>query len=511
MKSKRKVLMITGILVIAAAAAIYFIPKPALSVSAVGKDTLKKMSLKTTVSTTGMVESMDAANVYAKQNGIVKTVNVKVGDKVKSGDILCLFDTETLELQIAQQEAALNSAAAQAGQQIYISEKKYENAVSDFESDMDSGLLNAKNSVTNAQYALKDSQYALDHFGDGAESTGSTSDLYHYTQALKDRQEAQKNLDAAQETLKAAKASGNQAQTESAQTAVNVCRETLRQAEERFKNAQDSFPDVDHQYSQLQDGAAKAQTAYDSAMTQYEILWNSTLEALDSYSDNVNTAKLSADTRASRIAIQQLKKQLDDCTVSAPVSGTVTAVYAKEGAGSTGLLFVIEDTERLKISATVTEYDLASVKTGMKAEIKSDATGDTIIEGTVSQIAPTAVKAPDGTAKTGAAAEFETEIQVTGPHDGLRIGMNTRINILLDQKEDVFGVPFDSVVTDENGSYLFTVTTNEKGQSVAKKVPVTTGLESDFYLEVSGEGLSEGMVIITTPAGLMDGSPVPAS
>ena len=53
---------------------------------------------------------------------------------------------------------------------------------------------------------------------------------------------------------------------------------------------------------------------------------------------------------------------------------------------------MIEDTDHLVISTSVKGYDLGDVKTGMTVEIKSDATGDSVIPGTLTTIAPTAKK-----------------------------------------------------------------------------------------------------------------------
>ena len=80
-------------------------------------------------------------------------------------------------------------------------------------------------------------------------------------------------------------------------------------------------------------------------------------------------------------------------------SGTVTAVYASVGASGSGLLFVIEDTQALIVKTTVKGYDIGSVKVGMPAAIKSDATGEREIMGTVLSIAPAANK--DRTGMTG--------------------------------------------------------------------------------------------------------------
>lgn len=51
----------------------------------------------------------------------------------------------------------------------------------------------------------------------------------------------------------------------------------------------------------------------------------------------------------------------------------------------------------------------------MPTEIKSDATGEEVFEGTVGRIYPTAVKASDGSTRTDGGVEFETEVSINDP------------------------------------------------------------------------------------------------
>jgi multidrug resistance efflux pump len=125
------------------------------------------------------------------------------------------------------------------------------------------------------------------------------------------------------------------------------------------------------------------------------------------------------------IALLMLERQLEEATIKAPISGTVTAVIAKEGAVGAGLLFVIEDTENLRITTRFREYDIARVETGMEVAITSDATGSAVYTGVISRINPAAVI-------SASVVEFEVEVVVTSHDTGLRIGTNTRINIILD-------------------------------------------------------------------------------
>ena len=61
-------------------------------------------------------------------------------------------------------------------------------------------------------------------------------------------------------------------------------------------------------------------------------------------------------------------------------------------------------------------------------------------------------------------------------------------------------VPYDAVQTDENGNdvvYIVEDVAGEDGKMTRQQrpVPVTVGIEGDYYVEISGEGVTEGMTV----------------
>jgi RND family efflux transporter MFP subunit len=109
-------------------------------------------------------------------------------------------------------------------------------------------------------------------------------------------------------------------------------------------------------------------------------------------------------------------------SITSPIDGTVTAVIAKEGSIGEGLLFVVEDTDNLKITTRFREHDISRVRTGMNVAITSDALGSSIYEGVITRINPAAtINAPT--------VEFEAEVRVTSENTSLQIGMNALLTI----------------------------------------------------------------------------------
>jgi multidrug efflux pump subunit AcrA (membrane-fusion protein) len=63
--------------------------------------TVTRGTLSASVSATGNVVPVNTARLTFRTGGVVQSVNVKVGDAVKAGDVLAKLDTTDLELALA--------------------------------------------------------------------------------------------------------------------------------------------------------------------------------------------------------------------------------------------------------------------------------------------------------------------------------------------------------------------------------------------------------------------------
>ena len=279
-------------------------------------------------------------------------------------------------------------------------------------------------------------------------------------------------------------------------------------AQSRLESTRTQIDQADMALDQAELGKKSADTSYETSLKQQQATLEGINQQIESYEDALTSSQIQADTTAQEISLQLLYKQLEDSTITAPISGVVTAVNAEVGVPASGVMFVIEDVEQLEISTSIKEYDVTTVKEGMPVIIRTDAIEGEEFEGVLSEIAPTGVKSPSGGAVTFAA-------KVTIPKPGsLRVGMNTRMDIVLEEKENVFRVPFDAVHTAEDESlYITAVVPNESGEKnaapyVTKNIPVTTGMETDFYVEILSDELEEGMQIIPSGDEYAEGTPV---
>ena len=65
-------------------------------------------------------------------------------------------------------------------------------------------------------------------------------------------------------------------------------------------------------------------------------------------------------------------------------------------------------------------------------------------------------------------------------------------SICLDSASDVLAVPYDCVQQKDDGSFFVTSIADD---GTKKDIPVNKGLESDYYVEISGDGIKEGMTV----------------
>ena len=553
-KKFKKRWLVLAVVVLAAAGGLLLRKKGANTQTVLASDTqvLSYTDLESSVSATGTVESSDTTKVYSTLAYQVKSVLVEVGDTVQEGDLLAELDAEPIENQIATQQTSMEVASGSAGAQVQSAYDAYENFKQGMDAGLNASLIGAQSQVDTAYDAYVRAQNAYDRYKENVELGENTQVLSVEAQrnsAATALDQAETALDTANEAYKAAKdaygtlpeldeqlqeAKRRKQELEDAQERLSVeyvtlvvqietlekqkqtiessfesakqGRESARQAVEQAQSAYDiaqatynaAVRGEDQALSDYADAVDSAWRAYQTALTSLDSTKKGTEDQLEAYSDTLASANAGANTAVTQESIRQLNQTLDDTKITAPVSGTVTAVYASVGSSGSGLLFVIEDTDHLVISTSVKGYDLGDVKTGMTVEIKSDATGDSVIPGTLTAIAPTAKKNQLGDTEASNDPSFEAEVSVDSAESGLRIGMEARLSYIIARQAHVLAVPYEAVFTDEAGqSCILVLRTQEKETYLVEKLPVTTGLDDDLDIAVSGTGVEEGLRVIT--------------
>jgi len=497
----------------------------------------------------GTVESVNKSNVFTSLGFRVKEVAVHIGDYVEEGQVLCVLDTEDLEMSIEQLKAELDISQKSSLNQYENNQRIYDEANGDMSNNRNAQVVAAENSMKSAWVNLQNAQRV---YNDLYQDYVNNSDYQveasmqsmenarrNYEDAVKDLNDnTDPNVTAAENAAANAKLdldtkeltysnnkilydngiiseqeynqsfnlySDAKNRYDSAQTNFDNAKTSQSRTLEQLKNALDmaesnynnAVTSQKRSLEQAKNTLDAAQTAYSSALDSYNSASSAARQGVDTYKSNLNNSAIALNKDSMLINIQRLEKQLSDSVIKSPKAGTVTAVYAKEGSVVTGLLFVIEDTEHLKISSSVKEYDYSKVQAGMEVIIKSDSTGDTEYYGVISRIDPAAVKNTLGETLSINDVEFGITIDITSENTPLKIGMNTNLSLVLEKKSDIYCVRYDAVVENEKGENVVFIAENSgSGVYRLRQIAVEIGISNDFYREISSEKLKEGAKVM---------------
>ena len=229
-------------------------------------------------------------------------------------------------------------------------------------------------------------------------------------------------------------------------------------------------------------------------------------ESITNYQQSIEIAQLKqnyAQTYTQVDAKDDVYESMEKTHVSAPISGYIITMNVEEGNNYTqgNTVFTIADTSGFEVSATVNEYDVANIATGLPANIKFEATGDEEFKGEVTFVSVASEGSISGANAQATAAQagvsagvatYKIKIKLNDNDERLRVGMTAKASVILDSVDNVLAVPYDCIQQDDDGKD-FVAIIEEDGTK--KNINVTTGLESDYYVEIKGEGLKEGMTV----------------
>lgn len=86
---------------------------PASQAVSVGVAKVSRKALGRTLTLSSELVPFQEIEVYAKESGYVRSLNVDYGSRVKSGDVLAVLEIPELELQLQQDDAAIKNASDQ--------------------------------------------------------------------------------------------------------------------------------------------------------------------------------------------------------------------------------------------------------------------------------------------------------------------------------------------------------------------------------------------------------------
>jgi HlyD family secretion protein len=404
--------------------------------------TADRGTVSSVVSGTGSLLPAGRMNVSFKQAGVLTEVDVKVGDKVTTGQLLARVDSTTQQAALAQAQASLASAQA--------------------------NLQATRSPVTAAQVAQLQHQVnnAQQSYNDTVASVNATNQADAATVA---NDQAKVNADCP---------SGAQCAQEQAQLANDQSKQKM---------------DAISGQSRINSASQQITSARDNLAVQTQVKPNS----LTSGQAQVATAQ--AQVQAAQVAVNQT-------TLTAPTSGVVISINGVPGevagsgtaqapgslaplpssggagSGSSGFM-VIDDTSSFVAVMPFAETDAARLAANQTTSLTFDAIPSLTISGHVLSISPSATVVSN-------VVDYYVSFVLNRTDPRLREGMTANASVTVAQADNAVRVP-NAAVRTTGGTTMVTVLS--KGQQIPTEV--ITGVVGDTYTEITA-GLNEGDVVV---------------
>ncbi len=483
----------------------------------------------------GVVESGDPYNVKIKEVREVASVEVKVGDKVEEGQILCTLtegdgqELETAKSELEKAQLALETARFNFEKTLLtgdyeISIMQNAGAVGDVTSYL-SQVYTAKSEMETAQakvdewtnlIAIIDRQLAYNPYSaDVSKETKAVNDAQAALNGIENELTSARNwlssLDAQIEQEKAALSvsSGNASKLAELtsqrltanQNVINL-ESRQRSADQTLKNAQAALDakkattDVDNTLNQqkafAQLSLGNAQAYFDLTKKKYDDLIKNIGDtyALSGLTDAIEAAQKDVD--AAQDKVDKLTANAMGSEVKAPISGLITSVNVKSGVEtpSDGIVFTMQpEGKGYTMSFSVTNQQATRVSVGDQAELVNAWRYDDV------QVTLASIK-PD---PNNPGQSKQLTFDVTG--EGVIAGQS--LNVSVGQKSANYDmtVPNSAIREDNNGKFILVITSKSSPigtRYFATRVDVEVLASDDTKSAISGAVESYSYVITTS-------------
>ena len=216
--------------------------------------------------------------------------------------------------------------------------------------------------------------------------------------------------------------------------------------------------------------------------------------------DNLTKQVLNAsdNLRSAELSVEDTQKQVDDYTITAPISGTIISKDVKVGdtvgtsTATADTMCVIYDMSYLEMTLNVDELDILNIKEGQKATITADAVSGQTFEGVVTSISKA------GTT-TGGTTTYPVTIRIDEMGD-LLPGMNATAEIVTESADNVLSVPNAAIA---RGNYVLVTKDSPSAANADDSmtapdgyvyVKVETGVSDDDYIAITSGLTAEDTV-----------------
>ena len=408
---------------------------------AIRTSTADRGTVTSVVSGTGSLLPAGRMNVGFKQTGVLTEVDVKVGDKVTTGQVLARIDSTAQQAALASAQASLASAQA--------------------------NLQSTQSPLTSAQIAQLQHQVnnSEQSYNDTVASVNATNQADAATVAS---DQAKVNADCP---------NGAQCSQEQAQLASDKTKQNM---------------DAISGQSRINSASQQVTSSRDNLAVQTQVKPNS-------------LASSQAQVASAQAQVQAAQAALNQTTLTAPTSGVVISINgipgetagsgtaqspgslaplpSSGGSGGTSGFMVIDDTSSFVAVMPFAETDAARLAANQTSTFTFDAIPGLTISGHVLTISPSATVVSN-------VVDYYVSFVLNRTDPRLREGMTANASVTVAEADNAVRVP-NAAVRTTGGTTMVTVLS--KGQQVPTEV--VTGVVGDTYTEIKA-GLNEGDTVV---------------
>jgi HlyD family secretion protein len=392
------------------------------------------------IETSGSLDAEKLATLTWKTSGTVDKVNVKVGQKVKAGDVLATLKTDSVPANIASAQADLvsakrnledaknsNQASAQAqlalanAQSAYLTAKNKSDALA-YKRATPEMIKYAESQLTLAKQAVDKTQ------GDFNRVSDKTPNDPVYASAYSKLHQAQKARDSALRTLNWYKGSPTG--------------EDIATIQANLALAQAQLEDAQREWDRLKDGPDPN------------------------------------DIAAAQAKVDAAQATVNSMAIIAPFDGEILGIMTSaDNLVDTGdSAVVVVNPNTLKVDALVDETDISHVAVGNTASITMDAIPGKTLTGHVTMINPI------GSSVSGL-VKYTVTVNLDPTDVSPLFGATTDVTLITSDPRNMLAVPLGAVQTDTEGEYVMRVTANDG----MERVPVTSDSIQGDLVAVTGD------------------------
>lgn len=397
-------------------------------------------------------------------SGKLVTLNVKVGDLVKAGQLLAEIDNSQAKINYQQAQQSLLSLTSPA-------------AIAGAEQTLATDKATLYTDTNTLIYLISPDQYYW-----------------------------QQQVAQAQQNLAAAQAAGGSSPTADQQKAITTAQDRLKYYQDSLTGSRlrwlKTYVPIHFTSITRTKGVVTKQvnTPTDATIAAAQaamVADQNKIQEDQWYLDALNGKQIPATATGGNLAsletaqlnVQSAKAELDATQIFAPADGTILTVSATLGDNvSSSPIITMGDLSTLYVRTYMDESDFQSFQVGNAAQVVFNALPDKTFTGKVTEVDP-ALDISSGTAVVSGL------VQLDPAKAQLLIGMTASVTVIAGQAQDAVLVPITALHQQPGGAYYVMVVRN--GQLT--QTPVEVGLKDLVNAEITS-GLQPGDVVSTASA-----------